>query len=568
VRRSPLAAVVGALCCAVVFVAPSGAQAATTSYTALVGTRAAFSGSLHEVRPAASFATVTAAPTFTPTAPTAHTSPLAFRSPRGPVSRGPRTHAPVVAGETLTTTAEAVTARGGSGTPGVTTPGFVGLNQRTSAGLNGGFGVAPPDPALCVGTNPSSRTTSVVVFSAVNLAIEETTTAGKLIRRESLASWFQDPDAYGEVRCVYDAATKAFYFTEVKTPGGYADPTLDDTWLDVAVLNAKGFAVYSFPTSETGSCFGDQPETGFDANALLVSTDEYCGPGLTTYGGALLDVVSLADMDSHAAAYMETFRVPNMAGLTVVGLDPAVGSPGTTGYLLNTFPYATRTFTVENTTINLLGLWSLSDTGSITHGLDDALLTGLVVGSESYAAPVPAKSATGTSLDPDDSRISGPVVSQQVPGVGPELWATATTAVLRPGGTPFDPTTLTDGVAWFELNPVKADVIAEGYVAGPRTVNLIDPAIALTPHAVPGVAMAFTATGPSLYPSAAYSAITTKKIQIVATGHGPQITLANRWGDYSSAQGFGKALWMVTEYIPPTTDWLPTSNWGTYVFRA
>ena len=43
-------------------------------------------------------------------------------------------------------------------------------------------------------------------------------------------------------------------------------------------MNAHGAAAYQFDTSlggpSRGDCFGDQPKTGFDNNALVVSTDE------------------------------------------------------------------------------------------------------------------------------------------------------------------------------------------------------------------------------------------------------------------------------------------------------
>jgi hypothetical protein len=564
VKRRSFAALVGALCCVAVLV-PAEATAAVGSHSGLAGTHVSFTGSVHQLAPGAALPSQTAVPMVPAPVPRAGVAELPFRTPTGAQpTAGPRPHAPAVAGVALTGSPVPFAPAGKPG-GGFPATGFTGLNQRTSTALNGGLSVTPPDQGLCVGTDPTTRKHQVVVFNAVNLAIEETTTTGRLLYRASLATWFQDPGAFGDVRCLYDATTRAFYFTDIRTPGGFTNPTLHDTSVDVAVLNTLGLAEYSFPTSETGTCLGDQPKTGFDADALVVSTDEYCGPNLTIYGGALIDVVSLFDLDTHRPAFMETFRIPTMAGLTALGLDPAIGSPGTTAYLVNSFPYATPAFTVAYTTINLLGVWSLSGTRAITSGRP-VVLTGFIIGSETYAAPVPARSTATTTLNPDDSRTSGPVTVQNT-RQGPVLWTAVTTSVLRPGGTPFNPTTLTDGVAWFAINADAGDVAQQGYVAAPRTVNLIYPAVAAQTGAL-AVGIVFTATSPTLNPSAAYTVLGTKSVTVAAKGSGALVTPVGRWGDYSFAETYGGAIWMATEYIPPRPDWLPYSNWGTYVFQV
>ena len=64
-----------------------------------------------------------------------------------------------------------------------------------------------------------------------------------------------------------------------------------NTTADVVVVNKNGVAAYQFDTSLGGTCFGDQPKTGFDNNALVISTDEYCGANETEIG-AIAVVIS------------------------------------------------------------------------------------------------------------------------------------------------------------------------------------------------------------------------------------------------------------------------------------
>jgi hypothetical protein len=172
------------------------------------------------------------------------------------------------------------------------------LNSET---LNG-FPITPPDQGLCVGRDATLQGAPQAVWEPVNIAARETSPSGDLLRPDvSLPTLFHDPYAEGDVRCLYDPATQSFYFTEIGFPiatGPASDS--NNTTVDVLVMNARGVASYQFDTSlggpSAGDCFGDQPKTGFDNNALVVSTDEYCGPTESNYRGAIVLAISKSQL--------------------------------------------------------------------------------------------------------------------------------------------------------------------------------------------------------------------------------------------------------------------------------
>jgi hypothetical protein len=156
---------------------------------------------------------------------------------------------------------------------------------------------------------------------------------------------FQDPFAEGDVRCLYDQQTQSFYFTEIGFPVATGpvvqpgDPLPYNTTVDVAVLNKNGIAEYQFDTSLGNTCFGDQPKTGFNNNALVVSTDEYCGTN-EIEEGALAVVISKPQLIAQAATVNDQQAGPvSLAGNPVVGMDPAIGTGTSTAYFVNSVPF-------------------------------------------------------------------------------------------------------------------------------------------------------------------------------------------------------------------------------------
>jgi hypothetical protein len=465
--------------------------------------------------------------------------------------------------------------------------GFNGLSNLNSYNLNG-FPVTPPDQGLCVGRDPTLKGSPEAVWEPINLAARETSVNGTPLRPDvSLATLFQDPYAEGDVRCLYDPGTRSFYFTEIGFPVA-TGPASDDnnTTADVVVMNSRGVAAYQFDTSlggpTAGDCFGDQPKTGFDNNALVISTDEYCGPTESNYEGAIALVISKSQLVAEAPTVNDAVLGPvSLAGNPVVGLDPAIGTGTGTEYLVNSVPFLANGD--NNPVANTLGLWTLSNDASVTTGHGTPALTGEVIPSEPYAFPVAATSTgngstapygnfiitSETALNPDDSRMSAPVTVTRTPGGGIRLWTALDAAV-----TPHGDSTARDGAAWFQIDPARPRVVNQGYVAA-KGAYLIYPAI-LAPQHGP-TAMVFTITSSSINPSAAFTTLGSNTITTVAAGAGPHLSFSDgppyfqaRWGDYSFAapDPDGSGIWLGTEYIPPAAFQDPYDNWGTYVFEV
>jgi hypothetical protein len=482
--------------------------------------------------------------------------------------------------------AAAASTAGGSVSRNGVSSAFNGLSDLDSDNLNG-FPVTPPDQGLCVGYDSTLAGSPKAVFEPINLAERETSTNGTLLRPDvSLATLFQDPYAEGDVRCLYDRQTRSFYFTEIGFPVA-TGPAADDnnTTADVVVVNAHGVAAYQFDTSlggpSAGDCFGDQPKTGFDNNALVISTDEYCGPTESNYEGAIAVVISKSQLVTEAGTVNDSVVGPvSLAGNPVVGMDPAIGTGTGSAYFVNSVPFLANGD--NNPVGNTLGLWTLTDSAAVTTGHGTVSLTGAVLPSEPYAFPVPATSTgngstttvdgsvitSETALNPDDSRLSGTVeVTRGFGGI--QLWTALDAAV-----TPRGDGTARDAAAWFKIDVGGQRVAQQGYVTA-RKANLLYPAIGAPQFGSPQ--MVFTITSATINPSAAFTTLGSGRITTVAAGAGPHVSFSDappydtaRWGDYSFAQPDpdGNGVWLATEYIPPAAHQDPMDNWGTYVFKV
>lgn len=572
-KRLPLIAALG-LTCALVALPATGTTAARAASTS-ASTSVSYNGT------AGSAKRLTQAATFTSLPKVAS----AFRNEGPRVFTALRRDGGSTVGAAEAATATASLAGGGASRNGVSV-GFNGLSDLDSDNLNG-FPITPPDQGLCVGYDRTLAGSQKAVFEPINLAERETSTNGTLLRPDvSLATLFQDPYAEGDVRCLYDQQTQSFYFTEIGFPVA-TGPAADDnnTTVDVVVVNARGVAAYQFDTSlggpSAGDCLGDQPKTGFDNNALVVSTDEYCGPTESNYEGAIAVVISKPQLVSEAATVNDSVIGPvSLAGNPVVGMDPAIGTGTNTAYLVNSVPFLANGD--NNPVGNTLGLWTLTNSAAVTTGHGTVSLTGTVLPSEPYAFPVPATSTgngstttvdgsvitSETALNPDDSRLSGPVEVTRGPG-GIQLWTALDAAVTpRRGGD------ASDAAAWFKIDVGGQRVAQQGYVTA-RNANLLYPAIGAPQFGSPE--MVFTITSATINPSAAYTTLGSGQITTVAAGAGPHLSFSDappyetpRWGDYSFAQPDpdGSGVWLATEYIPPAADQDPYDNWGTYVFKV
>jgi hypothetical protein len=156
---------------------------------------------------------------------------------------------------------------------------------------------------------------------------------------------------------------------------------------------------------------------------------------------------------------------------------------------------------------------------------------------------------------------------QQVMYANGKVWGALDTAVTVGGGNRA-------GIEWFIVNPSAGSLTKQGYLAA-AGYDFTYPAIGVTASGR-GV-MAFTATGNSLFPSAAYAPIdsqvgvgdwntvpggagaavddgfTSYKQQV---GGNPPRT---RWGDYGAAAVDGNSVWLASEYIAHACNY---TTWG------
>jgi hypothetical protein len=455
---------------------------------------------------------------------------------------------------------------------------FDGLSDTQNKALVG-FHDTPPDQGLCVGTLTGFGGT--VVIEAVNSIFGIYTTGGTLLSSFPVTAGFFDPNAFSDPRCFWDPSTSSFYMTVISCfncgPPGTAD-SVDD----VLVVNSSGVATtYQFSTNVGGTCFGDQPHTGYDSHAVWVATDEFCGPSGNTYSGALLIGISKSQLAAQGPTPNAVSIGPlSLGGVPILTLQPAFGNDSGKEYLLNSFPY--DQFGNNNSIANTLGFWVVTGDANITTGTGVVTLTGKIINSETYAFPVPAAS-TGTGavngsgitseafLNPDDSRMQQvQLVKDEKQGL--QLYASLSTAVNISG----DPSAR-DGAAWFVLNPAKAAITSQGYVAV-SGAYLLYPAILHTSEGT--TAMGFTITSPTINPSAAYVVRKSTSpafgaVQTAAAGSGPHVSFSDyffgraRWGDYSALEldPNGTDIWSATEYIGPPPGGTDTvDNWGTRIW--
>ena len=474
--------------------------------------------------------------------------------------------APQVSGSTLSTT------------EGTLASNFDGLTDTQNKAITGHH-VTPPDQGLCVGylTGFGGK----VVIEVVNDIFGIYTPSGTLLSSFSVQAGFLDSNAFSDPRCFYDTSTHSFYMTVISC-AVCGPPGTADSKDDVLVVNSSGFATtYQFDTSVSGTCFGDQPHTGYDSHTVYVATDEYCGPSGNIYSGALLIGISKSQLVAQGATPNSvSFPLLSLGGVPILTLQPAFGNDSGKEYLLNSFPF--DQFGNSNSIANTLGFWRVDGDANITTGSGTVTLNGQVINSETYAFPVPAASTGNGSvnvngitseafLNPDDSRMQQvQLVNDEKNGL--QLYAALSSAVNIQG----DPSAR-DGAAWFVLDPKHARVTNQGYtaVAG---AYLLYPAIL---HSSEGTtSMGFTITSPTINPSAAYVVRKSTSnafgpVLIAAQGTGPHVSFSDfffgraRWGDYSALEldPNGLDIWSATEYIgPPPGGTDAVDNWCTRIW--
>jgi hypothetical protein len=426
--------------------------------------------------------------------------------------------------------------------------------------------------------------------------------------------------------CIYDAASQRFYVVVltlevVPTTGAFTHVN----HLDLAVSQTSnptgGWNIYRIDVTNDGSpgntggpcpCLGDYPHIGADANGIYVTTNSYpWGPG--SFDGAQIYALSKAQLAAGAAnvsiVHIDTTGMVS-AKSPVAQTEPGftvwpAHSPGTTSYDLNAG--GTEHFLSSNAGDEASGtaftgsstdlvVWALTNTSSLNSASPNVALSNEVLTVGQYGIP-PKQRQPGSGTAPTTAVPQGfclnnettvtiagtgcwrllvsatahargaEVISrpdsndtrmQQVMFANGKLWGSLDTSVSPETGPSRA------GIEWFIVNPNAGKLVMQGYL-GATGHDFTYPAIGVTPSGR-GV-MAFTATGDTLNPSAAYAPIDAQVgvggWNVVPGGQGAAVDDGftsykqqvggnpprTRWGDYGAASVDGNSIWIASEYI-------------------
>jgi hypothetical protein len=435
--------------------------------------------------------------------------------------------------------------------------------------------------------------------------------------------------------CLYDAATQRFFVVVLTLETLPSGAFTHVNHLDIAVSQTSNptgsWNIYRTDVTNDGTntggtnpgpYLGDYPHIGADANGFYITTNAYpwCCNG---FSGAQIYAYSKAQLAAGAAVvnmqHIDTsgmVNAPSDAGPTQPGFTvwPAQ-SPGVTNfnldnggteYFLSSNAADEATHPVVGTggsyVSNQIVLWTLTNTSSL-NTVPAVGLSNKILGVNTYALPPKQKqpgSGTLATIDTpqgycinDTSTVlfngqtgcwrllfggepahnevisrpdSNDTRMQQVMYANGKVWGALDTA-LNPDGGPQRA-----GIAWYIVKPSPAAVALQGYL-GATGHDFTYPAIGVT-QSGRGI-MAFTDTGDTTNPSAAYASIdanagigawndvpgglgaaqddgfTSYKAQV---GNPPR----TRWGDYGAAAVDGNSIWIASEYIAQAcqyTDW-------------
>jgi hypothetical protein len=523
---------------------------------------------------------------------------------------------------------------------------FEGLNFFNQRFANGGnqFSVEPPDQGLCVGNGFVLETVNDVlrVFhtdgTPATGVIDLNTFYGyppAIVRTGPNAG--QRGPSITDPSCIYDQVIGRFIhvaltldhvgFTAAENGKNHLDIAVSDTGDPTGTWTIFKLPVQNDGTDGTpdhgciaklgpplvfGPCLGDYPHIGADANGIYLTTNEFdfFGPffeGAQVYG---IGHNVLTGGAGSVVLFDTAGDGPDGAGFTVWPAQSAAnqfdGAHGGTEYFLS----SRAVFSNDGTSTSIL-MWQMTNTSSLNSATASPSLSLATIAVDQYAVPPFARQPAGNhplsqciadltfpcntaiagtashnnttfsqdgvpfALNANDSRM------QQVFYANGKLWGALDTAVSVGGEDRA-------GIAYYVISPHSGKLDLQGQ-AGVAGTDLTYPAVAVT-QSGRGV-IAFTLTGDSNYPSAAFAGMDDKvgmgEIQIAAAGPGPWDGFTSyvifgagrpRWGDYGSAAVDGQTIWIASEYAAQTCTYAaylldPTcggtrgalSNWSTHI---
>ena len=387
-------------------------------------------------------------------------------------------------------------------------------------------------------------------------------------------------------------------------------------------------------------CLGDYPHMGADANGIYLTTNSY--PWVTNgFDGAQIYALNKAQLAAGAALvkmqHIDTFgsvNAPSDAGPTQPGftLWPSQSPGGNAGvndagvqsggveYFLSSNAADEANVPVAGSggphTSKQLIVWQLSNTGSLNSKTPALTLTNNVLSVGQYAIP-PGQKQPGAGTSPTQAAPQGfcinntttvlfngtvgcwrlfftkepkhtEVISQpdsndtrmqQVTLANGKLFGALDTALTVGGQNRA-------GIEWFVVDvasrfgQLDAHLSNNGYL-GAAGMDFAYPAIGVT-NSGHGV-MAFTATGDSVDPSAAFAPFDKNRgagaWSFVNGGKGAAQDdgftgyvaqdlpnpVRTRWGDYGAAAVVGDSIWIASEYIAHACSY---PQWGGLFFAG
>jgi hypothetical protein len=509
---------------------------------------------------------------------------------------------------------------------------FDGVNfyqQRFVADNGNQFSVEPPDQALCAGNGYVLESTNDVlnIFNASGASLLP---GGKPVSLNQFYGYTsainRSNGQYGpsitDPTCYFDHATQRWFhlvltFDRVGTTSALSRTNHLDLAVSQTANPLGNWIVYHIATQDDGTqgtpnhncaggtCFGDYPHIGADANGIYLTTNEF--PLFAGgFHGAQIYAISkqalAANAPSVTVVQFDTGdpATPSASGAYGFTIWPAISaqsSPTDLGgieYMLSSLAILT-----DNGIANQLQLWSLTHTSALSTG-GAPTLTSSLVDTEAYGIPgsarQPGTGTNGVGKAPGGGNVDWPlgqclnntacatalngskfpfteVISdlaandsrmQQVYYANGKLWASLGTGIA------FDstPQAFSTGVAYFVMHPQAkgdtpvANVVQQGYVATPD-LDLTYGTVGVT-ESGRGV-ISFTATGPANYPSVGYTSLDAKigagPVHISSVGTGAQDGFSGyvaenfpnprrpRWGDYGATVVDGNSIWFAQEYI-------------------
>ena len=438
--------------------------------------------------------------------------------------------------------------------------------------------------------------------------------------------------------CIYDAATQRFFLvvlTLVDSSGVRSTVNHLDLAVSATSDPTGSWNIYRIDVTGDGSpgntggpcpCLGDYPHIGADAYGIYLTTNAYpWGPG--SFDGAQIYALSKAQLAAGATSVtMQHIDTTGMVHATSPTTQTEPGftvwpaqSPGTgsfelgnggTEYFLSSNAGDEASGTAFTGSSTNLVVWTLANTSSLNSATPNLALSTKVLDVNQYGIPPKQRqpgSGTAPGLNvpqghcindtttptvfgvgcwnllfvctnpaipdcvPHNEVISRPDSNdtrmQQVMFANGKLWGALDTAVNPETGPQRA------GIAYYVVNPSAGKLVLQGTM-GAAGYDFTYPAIGVTASGR-GV-MAFTATGDTLNPSAAYAPIDAKvgagawNVVDGGTGAAPDDGFTSyksqvgnpprtRWGDYGAASVDGNSVWIASEYIAHSCDYTP---WG------